>query len=67
MGQWPGVTYFCFNRPDEKILSENIQLGALEFLRALFPYWPCLALVLPAQLVILVFQLIEPYHHFWRV
>jgi hypothetical protein len=60
------LPYFCLLH-DEEILSTIDQLGAVEFLRTLFPYQLCLVLVLCPKLVVLVFQLFQSYHHVWGI
>ena len=58
---------FIFVHTDEykEIFSTADQLGTLEFLCIVCADQPGLVLVLPAQLVHVVFQLIKPDNNIW--
>ena len=47
----------------EEIFSKTHELGAVEFLCPVFPVRPGMALVLSSQLVVLVFQFLQPHHY----
>ena len=61
------ATIFANSLQHEEILSTTYQLGTLELLRSLFPHQPGVVVVLPAQRVVLVLQLIESYSYHGRI
>ena len=61
------ASIFVDSLPHEKILSTTYKLGALEFLCTVFPDQPRLALVLPAERVVLVLQFFKSYAYDGRI